>query len=124
MLRVWAKLYDAPGTLANMRRRRWLRYGEPWGLLAKTNSKATRRSVITHAFLAGVIFPAIYGVLMWAGLVRDFWTGHDKKIQAVLLLGFVVFSAFIGGLSEWQVEVDDIGPGDRASNDEEGDRSS
>ena len=40
--------------------RRWFRYGEPWGLFAKTNPAATPASTMRHTIAYGLVGVAIY----------------------------------------------------------------
>ncbi|MEX2118360.1 MAG: hypothetical protein WD847_02015 [Pirellulales bacterium] len=79
----------------DQRRHRWLRYGRPWGLLEKTNPKATLGSVVRHAILWGIVMPLLFGVLMWLG-------GADASKIQVWMVVFAVLGTFIGGLVEWQ----------------------
>lgn len=81
-------------------RRRWFRYGKPWGLLAKANPKATTASVIFHALLWATVGPILYAVAMY---FRQTSTDHWAAKLAICALLF----ALVGGLMEWQIDDSD-----------------
>jgi hypothetical protein len=76
-------------------KRRWFRYGEPWGLLARDNPSATWKSVARRALLFGVTYPWLYAVVIY---FRDEPTPHWPAKLAACAIGFMA----IGALAEWQ----------------------
>jgi hypothetical protein len=81
--------------------RRWFRFGEPWGLLAKTNPRASWSSVVRRAIKGAVVGPAIYGALIYLrGLPTEY-------LCAKLVVCSLLF-AFIAGVVEWQVDEGEV----------------
>jgi hypothetical protein len=81
-------------------KRRWVAYGEPWGLLAKTNPKATVRSLIRHAIgwaVAGVA--TFWALVYWKDGSIDYWPAKS--------IGFAALFGCVGGLMEWQIDDSD-----------------
>lgn len=79
----------------------WLRYGPRWGLLEKTNARATPTSVMRWA-VAGAVGGALFGVYY------SYRIGHWLPLLATPLL--VVGGSFLGGLLEYQLDDgDDLG---------------
>ena len=66
------------------------------GLLDKTNSDATLRSVLRHALVTGLIGGGVY-------LLATFRSDELLKYLTVFLPLWVCMCAFIGGLWEWQM---------------------
>jgi hypothetical protein len=75
--------------------RRWFRFGEPWGLLAKANAKATPSSIVKRAILYGITYPWIYAALIY--FRQEATAGWPLKIT----LCVAAFMA-LGALAEWQ----------------------
>lgn len=72
------------------------------GLLSKANPKATARSVIIHSLFWGVI-----GLVLWFISIEYQWPYPEVAIAGWRsLVGFVLVSSFLGGLSEWQYSDD------------------
>ncbi len=46
-------------------KRRWFKFGEPWGLLAKTNPKATTSSALRRAIVVAATAAGLYGILIY-----------------------------------------------------------
>jgi hypothetical protein len=83
-------------------KRRWFQFGEPWGLLAKTNPRASFRSVLRQAFVGAIIGPVLFGcVTYFRGLSTDY--------LAIKLSLCSLSFAFIAGLCEWQIDDSDSG---------------
>ena len=80
-------------------KRRWLRLGEPWGLLAKTNPRATSRSVAIHAMIG-----ALGGTSLWLAL-QNWKFGWALPTWTVLIAA--AGAAGIAAIFEWQVDDDD-----------------
>ena len=71
---------------------------EPWGLLDKTNPRATVSSTAAHALGWSIVGAIGYGSLIyWFGWSVNYW------------LFWTIFLGFCGGLMEWQL---DDGPDD------------
>ena len=82
-------------------RRRWFQFGEPWGLLAKTNPRASWLSVARHAITGAVFGPIAYGTLIYFGGLSTKYL-EAKLIVCSLLVGFSA------ALCEWQINRDDV----------------
>jgi hypothetical protein len=82
-------------------RRRWFHYGEPWGLLAKVNRKATISSVAWHALQQAIFGLLLCGIAVYLGFMTTEFLIAKLLVSSLLL-------AFIGGLMEWQIgDIDD-----------------
>jgi 4-hydroxybenzoate polyprenyltransferase len=74
---------------------RWF-LGEPWGLLEKTNPRATSWTLLKNAVLGAVTGGALYGAVIF---FRHEPTPHWLAKLCAWALGV----AMIAALSEWQV---------------------
>ena len=83
-------------------RRRWFRYGEPWGLFEKLNPKATPWTVLRKALIGGIGASFLFGVLMWFG------RNANPVEMKVWMVVFAVISSFVYGLFEWQYSDDEL----------------
>jgi hypothetical protein len=79
------------------RKRRWFRYGEPWGLLEKTNPSATWSSVARRALAGAVLGPTAYGAVIY--FRRD-----PTEYLAIKLILSSVLCAFVTGVIDWQID--------------------
>jgi hypothetical protein len=79
---------------------RWFWFGEPWGVFAKTNPAATRKSVIRHTVGWALVGMVIFAALVYAGR----WSAEYWPAKAIVM---AIFFGFIGGLTEWQVDDSD-----------------
>jgi hypothetical protein len=83
------------------RKRRWFRYGEPWGLFERTNPRATWPSLARRALAGAVLGPTAYGAVI-------FFRRDPTEYLAIKLILSSVLCAFVAGVYEWQVDVDDL----------------
>ena len=74
-------------------KRAWFRYGEPWGLLAKTNPNSTPTSVLWKA-----IFGGLTGTVVWLALQH--WQWRNAPLWTLLPVALLI--AFVAGLAEYQ----------------------
>ncbi len=81
-------------------KRRWFRYGEPWGLLAKTNPHATRGSVARH----GIAWAAVGAMIYWGFVYFKDWSTDHWLAKS---LSLAIFLGLIGVLTEWQIDDSD-----------------
>lgn len=70
------------------------------GLLAKTNPRATRGSVLRHALTWGVATPLFF-LALGKPFIRELWW--------IFVPVFAILGAGVGALAEWQI---DEGPDD------------
>jgi len=93
---------DNPNTAEQQKpRRRWSKFGGPWGLLAKTNPRASWSSVVRHAIAGAVFGPTAYGALIYfRGLLTEY-------LGAKLVVSSLLF-AFVAGVVEWQVDEEEV----------------
>lgn len=82
-------------------KRRWFRLGEPWGLLAKTNPKATTSSVLRRAIVVAATGAGLFGMLIY------FRTEPTPSWQIKIAL-WGLACGFLGALFEWQVDDDSL----------------
>lgn len=75
-------------------KRRWFHYGQPWGLLQKTNPTATLKSAAIHAAVYGML-----GAAAW--LAIKYWRFPGTPLWTVTLGALA--GGFLGGLIEWQI---------------------
>jgi hypothetical protein len=92
---------EPPKADAPNRKRRWFRYGEPWGLLAKTNPRASWSSVARRALAGAVLGPVAYGAIVY--FRRD-----PTEYLAIKLTVASVLCAFVYGVCEWQFDEDEL----------------
>jgi len=96
------------GFLVKLFQKRNFKFGEPWGLFAKTNRSATRASTIRQGMVGAFMGAAFYWTMVY---FRD-WSVSNWLAKSIF---FAVFLGLIAALCEWQIDdsLDDDMPNDR-----------